>query len=540
MERDRPLAVGEVLLTKSSSDYTSLGGIPEGAVNKVSSLAESTDGGAVYAALPRPPNLPSHLNFKVRSANKDAKAAFQKLWDGNFHATWTLVNKTKFTVHAEALLVADSNTSTTDGGGIKERFAGPLVLFEFVQRPEGILSLNYECTKKNAEFSAAFKETTKLDLSYRILYHFLRSHGTLLMTHGTHDGAIRSTHDSYSLVNSACTMLEQTFKDDVETILDIAMLRCDLAINHNVSDSRIGLAQIKVGEVLEGMGEFSKAALLYLHTAETYFVPSSAKNMANHAACQTNAGLAYKRDNQLEKAEEAYICALHFQRRCLSEGGGGGTWDLNHPETTSQLTNMLVLFDALHKENARSSIEEPDATIFAVFCALLFTAGFQAGSGGLAHYLVMELGSDFAPTCLKREIRQSRGRAMKALVAATARPDKALFRSVLADCAPPNTRIYISGMGHRDSDQERLTDVQFARNLIGSGTDNNKVPVEPYYRCGYRPCSNAENGTGNLKNCPCRSKSYCQKSCQVADWAEHKKVCPWNAKRKEERKAAQA
>ena len=42
MERDNLLAVGEVLLTKSSSDYTSLGGIPEGTVNKVSSLAEST------------------------------------------------------------------------------------------------------------------------------------------------------------------------------------------------------------------------------------------------------------------------------------------------------------------------------------------------------------------------------------------------------------------------------------------------------------------------------------------------------------------
>ena len=470
---------------------------------------------------------------------------------------WKMVNQDKFTVQAEALLVADSNTSTTGEEGIKERFAGPLMFFEFVQGPEGMVSLNYESTEKNAEFSAAFKENAKTDLAHRMLYHFLRSHATLLMTHGkqsysrgvrsqgtslvTHDAAISSTDDDYWLVNSACGLLEQIFKDDVKTMLDIAILRCDLAINHNVSDKSIGFAQIKVGEVLEGMGEFSKAALLYLHTAETYFVPSSTMNMANHSACQTNAGLAYKRDNQLEKAEEAYICALHFQRRCLSEGGGGGgTWDLNHPETTEQLTNMLVLFDALHQEKARSSIEDPDATIFVVFCALLFTAGFQAGSGGLGHYLVMEFGRDYAPTCLKRGIRKSRGRAMQALVAATARPDKALFHSVLADCALPNTSINISGMGNRDSDQERRDNLQGARNLIGSGTNNNKGDWEPFYRCGYRPCTNAENWTGDLKNCPCRSKSYCQKSCQVADWNEHKKVCPWNAKRKEERKAANA
>jgi MYND finger len=41
-----------------------------------------------------------------------------------------------------------------------------------------------------------------------------------------------------------------------------------------------------------------------------------------------------------------------------------------------------------------------------------------------------------------------------------------------------------------------------------------------------------------MKQCPCHEESYCGKSCHVADWKEHKKVCAWHLAKEQGKKPA--
>lgn len=117
----------------------------------------------------------------------------------------------------------------------------------------------------NEEFSAAFKDTIKAELVHRVLYHFVRAHGTCLMPHCP------------DVVGSSCDLLEQAYSKDPQTIMDIRILRCDLFLNYNLNlswNKFIGMAQVRVGEALEAAGDLNDAALLYRHTAEIYCDPA--------------------------------------------------------------------------------------------------------------------------------------------------------------------------------------------------------------------------------------------------------------------------
>jgi len=500
---DNPIvARGEVLITPSTGadNLAYLGGLPAGGTNRV-----PDDGCEVYVTLPRPAKLPPPF-FNVRKSNKDARVAYMKIWDGNFRIEWFMKGMDK--VFAKVSLV--------EGCGVADRFLGTILHIVFQQFDGDSAILQSGFTSYNAEFSAAFKEEAKHQLAHRVFYHFLRSHGTCLVLQNP------------SLINSGASLLGNVYKNDAKILLDIMVMRCDIAINHKQTPSFIGRAFTHLGEALEAMGELNKAALLYRHTAETYHTPS--RSMSDHAQLQEFSALAYKRDNQLAKAEEGYIRALHFRRRCTCTAGGA--WDLNEPRTTLLLTNMLVMIDALHNEKGRRSVKVGDGEVYPVFCALLFTAGFRASRGGVSHGLVQELGRDHS-VMLNVEIRNHRGKALAALIEATAHPEKAHFYSVLAKCVPQNTRIEVHSTFERDGAKERLAGIENAQDVFGK---NNSAFV--LNRCFYVGCPRETLHSVTLKTCPCKTTSYCQKSCQVADWPEHKKVCSWNAKRKKERKAA--
>ena len=253
--------------------------------------------------------------------------------------------------------------------------------------------------------------------------------------------------------------------------------------------------------------------------------------MSDHAQLQEFSALAYKRDNQLAKVEEGYIRAHHFQHRCTCTVGGA--WDLNEPRTTLLLTNMLVMIDALHNEKGRRSGDVSDGEVYPVFCALLFTAGFRASGGGVSYTLAQEFGRKYSGM-LNDEIRNHRGKALAALIKATAHPEKTHFYSVLAKCVPPHTRIEVHWTFERDGAKERLDGIESAQDVFAKGND-----ILVLSRCSFSGCPSRDTVDAiTLKTCPCKTKSYCQKSCQVDDWPEHKKVCSWNPKRKKERKAA--
>jgi len=511
-----PTASGVVLITtpsasSNSADLACLGGLPEdgGAVNRIVARA-SDDGASVYAALPRPARLPPP-NFKLRKHNQEARAAYLKIWDGNFQMRWVLRDVN--TLLLEGSIVAEV------GGGAADRFVG--VIFTALLHTMTGMMLGMRIGYPNNEFAAAFKEETRDILPKRALYHFLRSHGTCLMNH---------CHSlvGMSMISAAGTFLENIHQDDLKTVLDLKILRCDLAKNHNHSPLDIGSLQFKVGEALEAMGEFRKAALLYNHAAEAYATPL--RSMDNHSSLLECSALAYKRDNQLYRAEEIYIRALHFRRRCACNGNADAC-HLNEESTQSLLRNMLILYYALHNVEARQSGTE----ILPVFCALLFTAGYQPNgdAGDLVHHLIHIYGQSNA-SLLHQNIQNHRGRALATLVTATGHPDKAHFYCALTGCVPPGTTFVHLDVQLVAAAQDRAIDMKVARDVVAEAAAESACVMNN--RCAYKRCPH-KGSAWTLKTCPCKAVSYCQKSCQAADWPEHKKFCSWQAKRKKERKA---
>ena len=476
-------AEGEVTLWPSDRDQLEyLGG---GTVNRI-----SDDGSSLYAALPRPARLPAPPFNLKKVKNKGALSAFLQLWNGKFHAEWTL-NDTYQTVGIICRPIADASVPDTFSGNLITLILTPI---------DGRSALMREMTKLNEGFSALFKEENKTELGYRVFYHFLRAQGAVLMRH------------SPELLDQACAFAKQVCSKDVDLLLDIAILNCDLVINHQQNHMSIGRKQVGVAEALEGQGRFADAAVLYQHVGEKYYTESA--SLITHAMTQEYAALAFKRDGQLEKAEKMYVRALHFRRR-----SAGSNWNLNDMFMTNLLTNIVVLYMQLQRKKRGTG------PIELIFYALLYVAGFQAGNGGYSEQMVKETGRD-GVKFLKPEYRRQ-AKAMEALVEATATPDISKFHLVVKGCKLDNLNISITVTTNMSDEERRRIDLEGAQDTIGLNT----ARIEEIHRCGYRPCSSSHTNVSALKSCPCKTKSYCQKSCQVADWPVHKKVCPWQAKR---------
>lgn len=221
---------------------------------------------------------------------------------------------------------------------------------------------------------------------------------------------------------------------------------------------------------------------------------------------QEFSALAYKRDNQMKKAEEGYIRALHFRRRAACQGGCA--WDLNEHITTGLLTKFLFMIDTLNEDLGPRTVRFRDGgegAVYPVFVALLLAAGFQAKEGGLSHRMVLEMGPVMVPF-LKGAIRNNRKKALTALVAASDRPEKALFYKEIAECAAPNAVFQIGGGSqNRNLTQDRLEAIQDARK------QNEVTAAIRVQVCGYERCESRNGPSTSMKSCPCKTRSYCSK-----------------------------
>ena len=482
-----------------------LGGLPPGGVDKIHNYALP-----LYSALPRPakPPQPKKPRFS-KSTNKEAREAFMRMWDGNFCADLCLKRD-----EGSTLLVLEASP-VFDDADPQNKYAGQtLATVMLGKKIDGVATLLSNTKENNAEFAAALPETALMDLSFRMVHLLLRSHGTCLMT-ACAEGAVA--------VHEAVMVLVTKYAGDVSLLMDIALFRCDLAINHDENPWMKGVCLTKVGEVLEAKGDFGNAALVYLHAGETYFAQSPIM-VADYAMMQECAALALKRDFQFEKSEETYIRALHFRRRASD------VWDVNEDSTSKVLSNMLTMYEAWNN-NGRESIQSAGSQILAIFRALLFSAGFQ-GSNRMAQHIMQTMGRN-QTAFLKPLYRNDKRRALAALDTAVARPEKHHFYSALAACVPNGTTFHVTPGSIRDKATVHEAAIQGAREELGCDNE-----VKEYYPCGYRSClSNHRKPTSNMC-CPCKSVSYCQKDCQRADWPEHKKVCPWNAKQTAKKKAS--
>jgi len=308
-----------VLQPNKAGNLAFLGGLADGDVNKVVMSDDDDAGSQIYAQLPRPSKLPGAPKSNINKVKKDARTAFWKLWDGNFRAKIFLENQTTL----KMLVSLD--------GPDEDKFSGNIMVLVFtsivdVSGTTANNCLKHGYTQYNAVFSSSFKENAKHELAHRCFYQLMRSHATLFWRYDF----------LKAMMKGSCAFLKDVFNGDPKLLLDIAILECDCTINHPSpvaasQKEQVGFAQANVGEALEALGEFHKAALLYRHTAEKYLTPDV--GLSNHAMLHEHSALAFKRDNQLVQAEEGYIRALHLRQR-----EAGVNWDLNKQIMTSLLS----------------------------------------------------------------------------------------------------------------------------------------------------------------------------------------------------------
>jgi len=470
-----PIAEGEVDLSPSptiSGPVEYLGG----GVNRVSSEASECP---AYASLPRPVKLPP-ATCKFKKVSKGAKTAFLQLWEGKCTVKWTLVSEK--TLELEATPFAHAN--------LPEKFAGKLVTVGYFNRqliPNMFLSFNiaggeseqrdfesslFHSTDHNPEFGAAFDEEVRSELATRVLHNFLRSHGNLFMMNYAQD-----------LVIPALQCLNNFYqqKDYLTQMLDIAVLRTDLEINANRSQKEIGKSMIKIGEALETLGKFGDAAAVYERLETKYYTQSL--SMSDHAMAIGFAGLAHKRNGQLQKAEEFYIRDLYFRRLCTS---GGRSLDLNEHWTSGLLLNMLSLYQTMQeRDNSRENM-------FFLLGALLLAAGWQNPHYGDNINSFRNLLPMLKPKF------QSKNAAVKALTDAAAHPQKRHFYQVLEACRVPNCRTVYQSVPQTE-EEARQQHINSARRVV-TGMSQESTQLFP---CGYGPCQNRSDST---KCCPCKSK----------------------------------
>ena len=274
--------------------------------------------------------------------------------------------------------------------------------------------------------------------------------------------------------------------------------------------------QSKVGEALEALGEFDKAARLYLDASKMDI------NLEHATGFIEYAGLAYKRDGDLEKAEKHYLHALHLRQRQAE----GGKLDLTEGGTMCLLNNTIILFESMClRKGSRAGMVEDE--FYFVFLGLLSIAGFRAKSDCVDAF--NSYASCIIPI-IREDIRSNPRKALDILSVAAMKPEKAYFYSVLIRCIPPGISLDVQVFGTGDKDKRRRTAIGNAQEYVtSSGAPT--VDAEILF-CGFPGCTCKKAGNSTeMMMCPCKSISYCGKSCQVSHWHEHKKFCRVRAKR---------
>ena len=135
-------------------------------------------------------------------------------------------------------------------------------------------------------------------LTHRVMHLFLRVAGAKLEPHVFHDMA-SSLMDYY--------LERQWFKE----ALDLAIIQADVAFNTDGGTCRVVGQMVRVGESLESVGSFETAAKLYEEIAYVFW-DKSTEALVARSDLYTFAGLAWKRARTFEKAESAFLNALHF------------------------------------------------------------------------------------------------------------------------------------------------------------------------------------------------------------------------------------
>ena len=185
------------------------------------------------------------------------------------------------------------------------------------------------------------------------MHHFLRNYGNKVASDSF------DSFDCAAQITSAIWINNQEY----ELALDIAMVRADVAIRQNQSNTCIGHCFNSVGEQLDANEKYEDAAKIYMQMTTLYFKHS---NEEMRATGYVNAGLAYKYAGDLDLAEQCYVNSWHLASHLAFED----------PSFSCLINNMLALYGGCSSERKRNcEVNTGKENLHLIFCALLKTAG---------------------------------------------------------------------------------------------------------------------------------------------------------------------
>lgn len=285
-----------------------------------------------------------------------------------------------------------------------------------------------------------------------------------------------------------------------------------------------GRAETQVGETLEAMGEFNKAAKQYELASMIGADPAQSIEFA---------AIAYKRGGDCERAETTYIRVLHMRAKQSRDGN----LDIFSKMTDDLLNNWLSFFDYREKRLGARTAKIEDGEVYCIFIALLSVAGFRPVPQ------FKNLFDYFAKVTLPiiQSNLKKKKKAMNLLSKAVSQPEKEHFVAVLAGCVPAGLQSRISSLENHDEREERAQSLNIAKLFV---TDN-MVKTDTWTKgCGYPSCSRRESPntitseflSRKLMQCPCEAITYCDSTCQKAHWVQHRGLCSWYAKKQRDKK----
>jgi tetratricopeptide (TPR) repeat protein len=368
---------------------------------------------SVFGKLPRPVLIPENKRpFQpppMTSSSIDVQLLCSLLWSGE--VDFCILKKTGKEAVVTATVLSESFQDVA--------FQQTLITYVF---PTGG-SCGVVVHRDHPSFDYLHDEHRNV-LMQRVLHRFLRHHGVRLPFKSCKKATswLRALYSSGKMYDEA---------------LDVSTIAADVVIGNPESSVAldIGPALQAASEVLEAKGQFETAGALYLEIATTWVSSHPESVSINYQ----NAGLAYKRCQDYQLAEECYVKALFYSHRIYSKG-----WDITDSHLHVLFRNIMILYDAINVSSFHNDASGNDEQFGVVdaepsLMGLLCSAGYDFQRD-------KDLSVAFEPAVRKELIAglkkkfQSPKNAKRALIEATkSSSDVQAFRSKLLSYWNENT-----------------------------------------------------------------------------------------------------
>mmetsp|Transcript_32183 Transcript_32183/g.63709 ORF Transcript_32183/g.63709 Transcript_32183/m.63709 type:complete len:586 (+) Transcript_32183:404-2161(+) len=457
-----------------------------------------------FQGLDRPDILPGECH--IDSKNLQVKTWVKKIWDGEcvYHIVRPGSN------NAENGVCFILRIITTDDE----------MLMGFIGYSSDLSH------KTNMEIDPALSENLDFNdmeiLKTRAMHHFLRQYAFTI-----------PAHLRFILLNSAGRqeMLLASSKKYKAEYLDWKILQADLTLNlppmmaGQLTSSRIHESLMDVGLVMTASEQFEKVSGLYIEIGDTFKSDTSSYLLAANAYGLAGRGFE-------NEALGAYL--KQFRRLAKVETS---TPDIKTFPYSDMIGNMCqahlsqyedVLFRRA-KKNRRNEFNEDE--INAVGFIALYRASKIADI-----FIVRTIESFFgfeegATKSMLKEKFQKPKMAIRHLLLLTKSTSVQEYKKTLRAVLQPNAHIQVmKSVGSdetRMSDEMRKTNARSARKSANALVCKGVLKIQVCAHC--HKWSDLEN---EYKNCPCHKISYCDNTCQKADWNRHKRFCSWRQKNK--------